>query len=135
MTGTRSSRGCGLAIDGANRPGVRRGCPVPATVSGAPSVILAACAMLSGLFPEHVHLPEVLAAERKHRVQSQEPGLADAGLQVTHLAELVLRIAIDRRVESALPHHQDPFRLHCELGVQAQIAEEVPDDRALELVP
>ena len=69
-----------------------------------------------------------------HRLDREQAGLADARLEITHLGELVPRRLVDRHVESVLAHHQDALRAQRELGVEPQVAQQVGDDRPVELV-
>jgi hypothetical protein len=70
----------------------------------------------------------------KHGLEGEETGSSDAPLEVTHLREFVARGLVDLHLEPALAHHQDAFRAHRELRIQTQVAEQVRDDRSLELV-
>ena len=49
---------------------------------------------------QHVELPQVLVAHVQHRLDRQQPGAADALLEVAHLGELRLRLLVDRRPRS-----------------------------------
>src|SRR5438552_10556978 len=85
-----------------------------------------------GLVPQQVELPDVLMRSIQHRQDREEPGLANASLQVAHLGEFGARFFVDGNVETILAHQQHALGAERELRMKPNVAKQVRDDRTLE---
>ena len=83
---------------------------------------------------QHVELPEVLVAHVQHRLHARAARSSRCSSRGSASRRTSSRVASStRHVEAALAHHQHALGAQRELGVQAQVAEQVGDHRAVEL--
>src|ERR1022692_374682 len=77
------------------------------------------------LLSQHIKLPQLPMVHVAHRLDREQPGLADARLEVAHLGEFRARFLVDWNIEATFAHDQDALGAQCKLGVQPQVAEKV----------